>query len=243
MANRPSAKAKRLNLDLPSQTRERLRNLAKAANEPEAVLARALLIDAIERAEREAFRKRLARSRTPERRARDLEIVSGVEAMPRRTARAQGKLRVGSKVSLTFGVSQATGVVIEDRGNLGVGGRRLWRVRLDMGLTSEPIELEARAETLTVLSDPLFADRAVFGGPTPTDLAKKHDADLYGDLEYEALDRRMQSVRDGTATLVPWEKARTELLRKVSPRAAKELERSLAVVRKRRVNRRKAPVL
>jgi len=183
MASRPAAKPKRrgregpgefvrVNLDLPSQARERLRNLAKAANEPEAVFARALLIDAIERAERAAFRKRLEASRTPERRARDL-----------------------------------------------------------------------RAETLTVLSDPLFADRAVFGGPTPTDLAKKHDADLYGDLEYEALDRRMQSVRDGTATLVPWEKARTELLRRVSPRAAKELEQSLAVVRKRRVNRRKPPVL
>jgi len=32
------------------------------------------------------------------------------------------------------------------------------------------------------------------------------------DLDYDELDRRMQSVRDGTATLVPWEEARKELL-------------------------------
>ena len=31
-------------------------------------------------------------------------------------------------------------------------------------------------------------------------------------VDYDELDRRMQSVRDGTATLVPWEEARKQLL-------------------------------
>src|ERR1017187_5507253 len=68
--------------------------------------------------------------------------------------------------------------------------------------------LELRAVFETIAESP----RAFFEGPAPTDVAKKHDADLYGDLDYEELDRRMRSVRDGTATLVPWDKARKELL-------------------------------
>jgi hypothetical protein len=69
----------RVNLNLPVPERARLRSLAKAANKPEAVLARSLLVDAIEREERAAFRRRLEASRTPERRARDLEIASALE--------------------------------------------------------------------------------------------------------------------------------------------------------------------
>jgi putative addiction module component (TIGR02574 family) len=39
--------------------------------------------------------------------------------------------------------------------------------------------------------------------------------DAYGeelDLDYDELDRRMASVRDGSAELVPWEEARKQLL-------------------------------
>jgi putative addiction module component (TIGR02574 family) len=32
------------------------------------------------------------------------------------------------------------------------------------------------------------------------------------DLDYDELDRRMESVRNGTAVLVPWEEARKQLL-------------------------------
>jgi putative addiction module component (TIGR02574 family) len=32
------------------------------------------------------------------------------------------------------------------------------------------------------------------------------------DLDYDELDRRMESVRSGTAVLVPWEEARKQLL-------------------------------
>jgi hypothetical protein len=50
--------------------------------------------------------------------------------------------RVGSRVKLDFGGREVTGVVIEDRGRLGVGGRRLLRVRLDFSEVAEPIEGE-----------------------------------------------------------------------------------------------------
>jgi hypothetical protein len=75
----PMAATERVNLNLPAQARERLRSLAKAANKPEAVLARSLLVKAIEREERAAFRRRLEASRTPERRARDIEIAAALE--------------------------------------------------------------------------------------------------------------------------------------------------------------------
>lgn len=71
----------RVNLNLPSDARERLRRLATAAREPEAAFARDLLIDAIARAERAYFRRRLEASRTPERRARDLEIAAALERL------------------------------------------------------------------------------------------------------------------------------------------------------------------
>ncbi len=71
----------RVNLNLPSDARERLRDLAKAANKPEAVYARSLLVKAIGRAERAAFKQRLEASRTPERRGRDLEIAAAFEKL------------------------------------------------------------------------------------------------------------------------------------------------------------------
>jgi hypothetical protein len=66
-------------------------------------------------------------------------------------------------------------------------------------------ELEHGSASADVDGDPLFADRAVFKGRAPKDVAKEYDACLCG--------------------------------------AAKELEQSLAVPGKRRVNRRKPPVL
>jgi predicted DNA-binding protein len=76
-----SAALKRVNLNLPPAARDRLRTLAKAAKAPEAVYARELLVEAIERAEREEFRRRLDASRTPERRARDRAIATALERL------------------------------------------------------------------------------------------------------------------------------------------------------------------
>ena len=76
-----SAALQRVNLNLPKEERARLRTLAKAAGQPEAVFARGLLVDALDRAERAEFRRRLEASRTPERRARDLAITAALERL------------------------------------------------------------------------------------------------------------------------------------------------------------------
>ena len=71
----------RVNLNLSPEVRARLRRLSKAAGRPESVFARELLVDAIERAEQARFKRRLEASRTPERRARDLEIAATLERL------------------------------------------------------------------------------------------------------------------------------------------------------------------
>ena len=76
-----STSLERVNQNLPSAARERLKRLAEAAREPEASYARELLVDAIDRAERARFRKCLEDSRTPERRARDREISTAIESL------------------------------------------------------------------------------------------------------------------------------------------------------------------
>jgi len=53
---------------------------------------------------------------------------------------------VGSKVRVVFGVNEVVATVVEDRGPVGVGGRLLLRVRLDIPGAGEPIELEIPAE-------------------------------------------------------------------------------------------------
>jgi hypothetical protein len=57
---------------------------------------------------------------------------------------------VGSKVKFVFGLAEVTGIVIEDRGNLGVGGRRLLRVRFQIEGAGEPFETEIPADNVKV---------------------------------------------------------------------------------------------
>lgn len=64
--------------------------------------------------------------------------------------RRDNGLTVGSRVSLTFGAREVIGTVVRDRGNVGMGGRRMLLVRLDWEQpprldweeAPEPIELE-----------------------------------------------------------------------------------------------------
>ena len=44
---------------------------------------------------------------------------------------ARPVFRVGDRVRFTFGVTPVEGKVVEDRGAIGVGGRRLYRVVVD----------------------------------------------------------------------------------------------------------------
>jgi len=62
-----------------------------------------------------------------------------------------GPFRVGDRVSFAWGVGRKEGVIVEDRGNLGGGGMRLYGVRF---VTRDPDEehyTEARADELQLV--------------------------------------------------------------------------------------------
>ena len=59
-----------------------------------------------------------------------------------------GPFREGDRVSFRFGSEQLEGIITEDRGNLGVGGRRLYEVRAPMSPESEDMVIELPAEDL-----------------------------------------------------------------------------------------------
>ncbi len=58
----------------------------------------------------------------------------------------------GDRVRLLWGVTPVEGIIVEDRGNLGVGGRRLYRVRVQLDEITEPIETSLSADELTLLA-------------------------------------------------------------------------------------------
>jgi hypothetical protein len=58
--------------------------------------------------------------------------------------------RVGSRVRFELGGRDVVATVIEDRGGVGMGGRRLLRVRLHWTDVSEPIEFEIPAAQVRV---------------------------------------------------------------------------------------------
>jgi hypothetical protein len=49
-----------------------------------------------------------------------------------------------------FGGHEVHATVLEDRGPVGAKGRRMLRIRLDVGVTSEPIEFEIPADDVKV---------------------------------------------------------------------------------------------
>ncbi len=69
----------RLNLNIPAEARARLRVMAAANGRKEGELARELLLDALDRAQREEFFRRVAQAQSPELRARLLEITNAME--------------------------------------------------------------------------------------------------------------------------------------------------------------------
>jgi hypothetical protein len=61
------------------------------------------------------------------------------------------RLKVGQQVIVRMAAEAVRGVITEDRGTIGAGGRRLWRVRLAAPLSAQepPLELEVPADRLT----------------------------------------------------------------------------------------------
>jgi hypothetical protein len=63
-----------------------------------------------------------------------------------------GPFREGDRVKFPFGTAVVEGTVVEDRGNLGVGGKRLYGVSFLADDVSPPIYTEMEAETLTLVA-------------------------------------------------------------------------------------------
>lgn len=72
------------------------------------------------------------------------------EAKPKGASPNSSIPTVGSTVRFVFGLGEVTGTVIEDRGDLGVGGRRLLRVRFQIEGAGEPFLTEIPADAVSV---------------------------------------------------------------------------------------------
>jgi hypothetical protein len=71
----------RINLNVPRRVREQLRELAGREGRTESEVARTLLIDALERARRDAFYRRVAEHQTPAMRTRELELLRAFDSL------------------------------------------------------------------------------------------------------------------------------------------------------------------
>jgi hypothetical protein len=60
-------------------------------------------------------------------------------------------LKVGQTVLVRTGGRQLLGIIVEDRGPIGIGGRRLWRVRESVGVGDFIREFEVPADQLTAM--------------------------------------------------------------------------------------------
>jgi len=70
----------------------------------------------------------------------------------RKTRSATRPPKVGDRVSVHIGTSDAEGIVVEDRGPIGVNGRRLLRVAVTMDQGAEPVAIEVPAEEARVIA-------------------------------------------------------------------------------------------
>lgn len=71
--------------------------------------------------------------------------------MARKSAKG---IKVGSRVAWQTPYTRFEGLVIEDRGNIGANGRRIWRILTFANYPDPRLDLELPEEYLTLLSDP-----------------------------------------------------------------------------------------
>ena len=64
-------------------------------------------------------------------------------------AKRPPKFHVGDRVKVRFGDGLARARIVEDRGNIGVGGRRIVRIKLAMEEPEVDMSFEVPAEELT----------------------------------------------------------------------------------------------
>jgi hypothetical protein len=63
-----------------------------------------------------------------------------------------GPFRVGDRVRIPFGTESVEATVVEDRGNLGVGGKRVYGVRFRVDDVSDEIYTERDVDQLTLVA-------------------------------------------------------------------------------------------
>ncbi len=63
-----------------------------------------------------------------------------------------GPYAEGDRVRLLWGITPVEALIIEDRGNLGIGGTRIYRVRIQLDDITEPIETSYPADELTLVA-------------------------------------------------------------------------------------------
>lgn len=68
--------------------------------------------------------------------------------------RNPGPFRIGDRVRIPFGTEQVEGMVVEDRGHLGVGGERLYGVLFTPDDVSGDIYVERAADELSLVERP-----------------------------------------------------------------------------------------
>jgi hypothetical protein len=69
------------------------------------------------------------------------------------------KFRKGDRVRFRFGIYPVEGIIKEDRGPIGIGGRRLYGVEFPFGLHAEsPSYIELPAERLQLIPDAVSKD-------------------------------------------------------------------------------------
>ena len=71
--------------------------------------------------------------------------------MPHSRSKKSRLARVGDDVAFDHAGLTVTGSVVEDRGHIGVGGRRLVRVRIEMGAGVDPMFTELPDEALSIV--------------------------------------------------------------------------------------------
>jgi hypothetical protein len=76
-------------------------------------------------------------------------LVASVGLLRETTTTKARRIKVGDRVEVLFGVQRVPAVVIEDRGAIGVGGRRLLRVRVEVDDLGNVREFDYPAEELT----------------------------------------------------------------------------------------------
>lgn len=67
---------------------------------------------------------------------------------PSKSPRAGQQLRVASQVIFQLGQERMKGVITEDRGTIGAGGRRLYRIEAPFGPDEPPLVGEFSVEAL-----------------------------------------------------------------------------------------------